>query len=96
LADGVKRSRAAADLLMAAVSSVAELDDIEVQQLALAAQAAMERLHERLQLLDDAYRIADGHLASDSLISQVPAMILADPVGLGAGAALAQDAVKGL
>ncbi|MGC2192854.1 MAG: hypothetical protein WA751_11045 [Candidatus Dormiibacterota bacterium] len=92
----MKRSRAAADLLVAAAASFAELEDIQVHQLALTAREAMDRLHERLQLLEDAHRIADRHRASDLLISQIPAVGLADPLGLGAGAALAQGAVKGL
>jgi len=95
LAAGAKCSQQAAGLLAAAVDSVAQLEDTEVRQLALAALDAMDRLQERLQLLDDAHRIADRHRAADLVISEVPASCLAVPLAVGAGAALAQSVGEG-
>jgi hypothetical protein len=96
LADGVKRSGEAAALLAATVDSTGQFDDAEVRQLAQSALEAVDRLQERLQLLDEAYRIADRHRAADLVISGMPALALADPLVVGSGIALAQTAVEGL
>lgn len=64
LADGLKHSREASALLTAAVGSVSQVQDAEVRQLALAALEAVEKLEARVQLLDEAYRIADQHRVS--------------------------------
>lgn len=63
LADGLKHSREASALLTAAVGSVRQVQDAEVRQLAMAALEAVGRVEARLQLLDEAYRIADRHRA---------------------------------
>ncbi len=63
LADGINRSREAAALLTGAVASASQLRDTEVRQLALGALESVSRLQARLQLLGEAYRIAERHLA---------------------------------
>ncbi|MGC1184934.1 MAG: hypothetical protein WBA31_07260 [Candidatus Dormiibacterota bacterium] len=65
MADGLKHSREASALLTAAVGSVSQVQDPEVRELALAALEAVGRLEARVELLDEAYRIADRHRASD-------------------------------
>lgn len=67
LGDGLKHSREASALLAATLGSVSRVQDAEVRQLALAALEAVAKVEARLQLLDEAYRIADRHRATDLL-----------------------------
>ncbi|MGH7643799.1 MAG: hypothetical protein ACRENX_12460 [Candidatus Dormibacteria bacterium] len=94
LAEGVKSSQKAAGLLTVAIASLAAVDDSEVIQMAQEARDAMDRLQERMQLLADAYRIADRHRAADGIVAPGLDTTRAEPVGLGSVVALAQTATE--
>jgi hypothetical protein len=86
----VKRSGEAAALLSAAIDSVAQLGDAETSQLSVAALVGIDRLQERLQLLAEAHRIAERHRAADSAKAEIATVVLAEPLGIAAGAVLSQ------
>jgi hypothetical protein len=96
LADGLKHSREASARLTAAVGSVSQVQDAEVRQLAMAALEAVGRVEARLQLLDEAYRIADRHRALN-VDPGPPAPALGGAIlPAGAPAALGVEAVADL
>ncbi|HEY6538507.1 MAG TPA: hypothetical protein VI138_05630 [Candidatus Dormibacteraeota bacterium] len=80
LADGLKHSQEARALLTAAVGSASQVNDAEVRQLAELALEAVARFEARLELLDEAYRIADRHRSLDLLGRS---SVDRDPPGLG-------------
>jgi len=86
LAECVHRSREIAALLTATAASISQVQDGEVHQLSLAALEAVERLEARLQLLGEAYRIADLHQAADQ---ETPALTeeMAEPLAVGISSA---------
>jgi hypothetical protein len=99
LTDGVNQCREAVTILTAAVGSLSQVEDGQLQQLALATRDAVGRLEERLQLLADAYRIADQHRAADLLAAEPPAVEppaveMAEPVVAGVGTNLSQVGVE--
>jgi hypothetical protein len=94
LTDGVNKCREAVTILTAAVGSLSQVEDGQLQQLALATRDAVGRLEERLQLLADAYRIADQHRAADLLAAEPPAVEMAEPMVAGVGTNLSQVGVE--
>jgi len=67
IADGVNHCHEAAALLTATSAALSGIQDAQARQLALDTLEAVERLEARLQLLGQAYRIADEHRAKAPL-----------------------------